>query len=88
MTSRPREPPRIAAATRLRNLIEAAEADGVGRDDMILRLTLSDASQVKRDASLAVADISFSDGVMRFLGVRVQQGGVVESMLERRTDTP
>jgi hypothetical protein len=83
MKSPAREPPRISAATRLRTLIEAAEADSVGRDEMILRLTFSDVSQLKRDASLDVADISFAGGVMRFLGVRIQQGGVVESVLDR-----
>jgi hypothetical protein len=83
MKSPAREPPKISAATRLRTLIEAAEADGVDRDDMILRLTFGDVSQLKRDASLAVADISFAGGAMQFLGVRIHQGGVAESVLDR-----
>jgi hypothetical protein len=49
---------------------------------MVLRLTLTDVSKLKRDTSLAVADISFSSGAMRFLGVRVEEGGVAESVLQ------
>ena len=55
---------------------------------MLLRLTFGDVSQLKRDTSLAVEDISFAGGVMRFLGVRIEQGGVVESVLERRESPP
>ena len=66
-----------------RTQIEAAEADGVDRDDMTLRLTLSDVTALKRDRELPVADISFAGGVMRFLGVKVEQGGVDESVLDR-----
>ena len=50
---------------------------------MVLRLTLSDVAHLKRDASLALEDISFRDGVMRFLGVQIEPGGVAESVLER-----
>ena len=78
-------PARVSAAKRLRHVIETADADGVRREDMILRLTFGDVAQLKRDASLPLADISFRDGVMRFLGVRIEQGGVAESVLERRT---
>ena len=75
-------PPRIAAAQRLRNEIEKAEADGVRREDMLLRLTFGDVNQLKRDTSLAVDDISFAGRIMRFLGVRIEQGGVAESVLQ------
>lgn len=74
---------RIPAAARLRKAIEQAEAEGVKRKDMRLKLTLGDVNQLRRDASLAVADISFKDGVMRFLGVEIEQGGVTESTLDR-----
>lgn len=78
-----REPARRApASAHFRKQIEAAEADGVQRDDMLLRLTLSDVSHLKRDRDLAVTDISFKDGVMRYLGVRVEQGGVTDSALD------
>lgn len=78
-----REPARRgAAATYFRKQIEAAEADGIQRDDMLLRLTLTDVSALKRDRDLAVTDISFNNGVMRFLGVRIEQGGVTTSALD------
>lgn len=69
------------AATYFRSEIEKAEAAGASRDEMILRLTLSDVSRLRRDRNLAVTDISFVDGVMRFLGVRVDEGGVSASVL-------
>jgi hypothetical protein len=62
--------------------IEKALADGAKLNKMVLRLTLSDASEIKRDRNLAVSDISFKDGVMRFLGVKVEQGGVTSSRLD------
>jgi hypothetical protein len=68
-----------------RNQIAAAEAEGVKRDDMTLRLTLMDVTALKRDRDLPVADISFTGGVMRYLGVKVEQGGVTESVLDRGT---
>jgi len=74
---------RESPATHFRNEIERAGAEGVAPDDMTLRLTLSDVSHIKRDSSLAVSDISFTGGVMRFLGVKIEQGGVTESVLDR-----
>ena len=78
-------PPRRneTVAVRFRREIEAAEADGVDRAEMILRLTLSDASHLRRDSALPVSDISFAGGTMRFLGVVVEPGGIAESTLER-----
>jgi len=75
-------PPRHRSpAVRFREQIERAEADGVARETMTLRLTYRDASLLKRDRALCVSDINFADGVMRFLGVRVEEGGVPESEL-------
>jgi hypothetical protein len=74
-------PPRAAASIHFRREIEKAEAAGVPRDEMSLQLTLSDVSQIRRDRSLAVEDISFAGGVMRFLGVKIQEGGVAVSVL-------
>jgi hypothetical protein len=74
-----RGPPGVA----FRTLIEAAEAEGVRRTDMTLRLTLNDVTALKRDRDLPVADISFAGGVMRYLGVKVEQGGVTESTLDK-----
>ena len=48
----------------------------------MLRLTLRDANLLTRDPLTPVADIQFADGVMRFLGVRVERGGVTVSALE------
>jgi hypothetical protein len=73
---------RVSPSIRFRSEIEKADAAGVAREDMTLRLTLGDVSQLQRDASLAVSDISFTDGVMRFLEVKVEQGGVVVSALQ------
>ena len=77
----PSAPPRLPAAAHFRKEIEKAEASGVLREDMTLELTLSDASHLRRDRSLAVTDISFAGGAMRFLGVRIREGGVAASVL-------
>ena len=80
-------PPRKASvsspAARFRAEIEAAVAEGVPVEDMTLRLTLSDASRLTRDPTTPLADISYADGVMRYLGVQVAQGGVPASSLDR-----
>lgn len=68
---------------RLRDLIAAAQADGVKPAKLLLRLTLGDATEIKRDASVAVHEISFKDGEMRFLGIKVAEGGVSVSTLDR-----
>lgn len=73
---------RATPAVHFRGEIERAVAAGLARKDLVLRLTHADASKLKRDASLAVTDISFSEGAMWFLGVRVQGGGVSGSFLE------
>lgn len=74
---------RVATAVHFRSEIEKAAAEGVAPEDMVLRLTVGDATHLKRDRTLPVADLSFADGEMRFLGVRVEQGGVAESVLSR-----
>jgi len=79
--ARPPTPQRASPALRLREQIEKAEAGGADRDQMTLRLTLGDASLLKRDPGIAVSDISFDGGTMRYLGVKVQEGGVAESEL-------
>jgi len=75
-------PRRGSPAAFLRSQIEKAMAEGATPDDMTLRLTLGDVSHLKRDTSLAVTDISFAGGVMRFLGVKIEQGGVPASVLD------
>ena len=75
---------RGSAAEEARFAIEQADADGVARDDMTLRMTLRDASELKRDPKVAMADISYSPDGMRYLGVAVDQGGgVTQSILDR-----
>jgi hypothetical protein len=73
---------RASPATVFRKQIEAAVMEGAVVEDMTLRLTLGDAHKIKRDTSLALEDISFADGQMRFLGVKVEQGGVPASALD------
>jgi hypothetical protein len=67
-----------------RQLIEKAEAEGAARADLVLRLTLRDAADLKRDRSVSVEDISFVGGVMRYIGVEVSPGGVAVSALQSR----
>jgi hypothetical protein len=74
---------RRPAAEEARNAIERAEADGVRREDMVLRMTLSDVAELKRDPKVATADISFVGGGMTYLGVKVEQGGVIRTALDR-----
>jgi hypothetical protein len=78
-------PPRKTGSpdSRFRGQIEAALADGVMLEDMTLRLTLRDTQLLTRDQATPVADISFTGGVMRFLGVKVEKGGVTDSTLDR-----
>lgn len=68
---------------RFRTQIETAIADGVPLEDMTLRLTLRDTQLLTRDPATPVADISFTGGVMRFIGVKVEKGGVSDSVLDR-----
>ena len=72
---------RVSPSERFRKEIEAAEQAGGDRAQMTLKLTLGDVSLLKRDSTLAVTDISYANGVMRFLGVLVQSGGVPASEL-------
>ena len=81
MNSRHSPPRRASAASHFGDEISKAEAQGVNREDMTLHLTLSDVNQLRRDRSLPVAAISFADGVMRYLGVKIEQGGVTLSIL-------
>ena len=82
-------PRRPAPAVYFRGEIEKAEAAGLAREDMVLCLTHADVSKLKRDPSLAISDISFSEGTMRFLGVKVELGGVTVSALEHsQPETP
>jgi len=74
---------RLSPSVAFRREIEAAVAEGVALDDMTLRLTLGDVNRIRRDPALAVEDVSFTGGVMRFLGVKVAPGGIDASALDR-----
>lgn len=73
---------RGSSAEEMRLLIETADADGVAREDMTLRMTLRDVSELKRDPKVPMADISYSPEGMRYLSVLVEQGGVTVSTLD------
>ena len=70
-----------------RKAIEAAEKEGVDRDAMTLRLTLRDSTLLRRDNTIPVEDISFADGEMKVLKVRVISGGTPESVLDLGGDS-
>jgi len=65
-----------------RAAIAQAELDGIAKAQMTLRLTLRDESELKRDPAIGLEEISFADGEMRFLGVKVAPGGVTVSSLD------
>ncbi len=71
-----------------RAAIDKGLEEGFGRDDMLLRLTFGDTSELKRDPNLALEDISFTGGVMRFLGVKAPRGGTPGSRLDWGADAP
>jgi hypothetical protein len=79
-------PRRASAALHFRAEIEKAEAAGASRDGMSLHLTLNDVTELKRDRTLPVEDISFVGGTMRYLGVKIVQGGVSASILHPASD--
>ncbi len=74
---------RGSAAEEARMAIEQADADGVSREAMTLRMTLRDASELKRDPKVPMADISYGPSGMHYLGVAVDQGGVTQTTLDR-----
>jgi hypothetical protein len=74
--------PRQRVATVFREAIAKAEAEGVKKKAMTLHLTLADDADLRRDRSLPLTDIRFSDGVMHYLDVKVVRGGVTASALQ------
>ena len=85
MAARPtptdRPTPKPQPGLTFRTAIEKAKQEGVDPSALLLRLTLSDVSRLKRDPSIATSDISFADGQMRYLGVKVAAGEVEASTL-------
>jgi hypothetical protein len=78
---------RGSAAEEAKLAIDEALGDGVALEAMTLRMTLRDASELKRDPKVATADISFGPDGMRYLGVVVDQGGGVTVSVLDRGDT-
>lgn len=78
----PPQKPRQRVSTQFREAIAKAEADGVAKKKMTLHLTLADDADLRRDRSLPLTDIRFSDGVMHYLDVKVVRGGVTASALQ------
>ena len=80
----PRTPTRRrgSAAEEMRLLIDKADQEGTDRKMMVLRMTLRDVSELKRDPKVASEDIAYKDGQMRYLGIPVAQGGVTQSTLD------
>jgi len=80
--------PRAPDIAELRSAIDKAETQGIGRGDMLLHLTLRDESVIKRSRSVGVDEISFADGEMRFVGVRVVVTTDAMSSLEAPAEAP
>ncbi len=74
--------PRAPDIADLRSAIDKAETQGIDRGDMLLHLTLRDESVIKRSRSVGIDEISFADGQMRFVGVRVVVTSDAMSSLE------
>jgi hypothetical protein len=79
--------PRTPPAVQFREEIAAALRDGLGESQMTLQLTHRAADSLKRDRTVADADIVYSDGRMLYLGVAVIAGAEV-SRLERPAAGP
>ncbi|HEY2710535.1 MAG TPA: hypothetical protein VGI95_21025 [Caulobacteraceae bacterium] len=74
-------PPPRPPGERFKSEIESARSEGVEPGVLLLRLTLGDVSRLKRDPAISVSDISFADGEMHYLGVKIAAGGVDASSL-------
>jgi hypothetical protein len=75
--------PRAPDIADLRSAIDKAETEGIARGDMLLHLTFRDEAMLKRSRSVGVDEVSFADGEMRFVGVRVVvSAGAIASSLE------
>jgi hypothetical protein len=74
--------PRAPDIADLRSAIDRAESQGVARGDMLLHLTLRDESMIKRSRSVGVDEVSFADGQMWFVGVKVVAASGGTSSLE------
>lgn len=62
--------------------IRAALAGGADASALRLHLTRRDEDKLRRDPRVAMEDIRYADGEMRFLGVKVVSGEVSELRTE------
>lgn len=67
-----------------REWIASAERDGAARSQMQLHLSHRDLSGLKRSPGVQTEEISFLEGVMRFLGVEVLAATASPSKLSLR----
>ncbi len=75
------EKPPSPLAERFKRDIEKAKAEGTDLSTLVLKLTLGDGAKLKRDPNISTADVSFANGEMRYLGVKVIEGGAATSVL-------
>lgn len=74
-----------ARITEMRKWIANADATGATRAEMLLQLSQRDIAGLKRSPAVAVHEITFVDGLMRFLDIEVVPS-TSESRLTMRTD--
>lgn len=67
----------------LRKVIATAQADGVANRHLTLHLSRRDLAILKRSPDVAVHEIRFADGEMKFLDIKVAADPVDLSCLER-----
>lgn len=82
----PHTPATDARIDQVRNWIARADREGLLRADMQLHLSHRDLSGLKRSPAVATDEISFLNGVMRFLDIEVVDAAASASRLARRPD--
>jgi hypothetical protein len=78
----PSPPTEADRIQRMRDWVIDAERQGAQKSDLLLRLTHRDVATIKRHPSVRSNEVAFEPEGMRFLGVRVAEGGVAVSLLE------
>lgn len=66
----------------LRAAVARALEDGSNIKDLRLRLTRRQEADIKRSTEVTLDEVSFANGEMRFLGVKVLAGHIPESFLD------